>query len=104
MMKVRGASSTNILIVVYPGTGPSSCDNVVRVMPPDVIGLPICADASVAMKPAAAQIAQGAKPAKRRLVSMMRPPFLGFSSVQKPMACFNAQPSAARSFSDKGGH
>src|ERR1700761_3466246 len=56
--------------VTYPGDGPSFCDRIFRETPGVVAGGASSADASVAIKPATAQIAQDATPAKPRRVSM----------------------------------
>jgi hypothetical protein len=61
--------------VTYPGIGPSICDNIFRVRPGVTGGeAPSAADASLATNPVTAQIAQDAKPAKPRRVSMMTLP------------------------------
>src|ERR1700722_5214647 len=57
--------------VTYPGAGPSLCDKIFRETPGVVAGGVVpCADASVAINPVTAQIAQDATPAKPRRVSM----------------------------------
>src|SRR6516164_7284345 len=71
-------------MVTYPGIGPSIWDRKFRLRPGVVApggGAP-CADASVAMKPAAEQIAQVATPAKPRLVNIMTSLLFGPSSSE----------------------
>src|ERR1700677_3121943 len=68
--------------VTYPGDGPSLCDRILRDTPGVAAGgAPSAADASVAMNPVSAQIAQDATLAKSRRVSMMDLPVMSGSLV-----------------------